>query len=375
MAGLFIIRFPAIISTVRVATAFLIALALTVKPAAGQIDPRTAFLEKAGWDALAAGNARAAAEAFRDAIAADPKNARLHMGAATAAYLERRDTNARSELERTLELNPKLFEARVLLGQVLYRIGDLSGAIRTYERVMVETPNEPRLVDALDRWRREAELHDRMLHSLNERFSILFEGPSEEQLAARALESLDRAYWRLGESLGTFPDAPVTIILYTAEQFRDITRSPAWAAASYDGTIRVPMRGALQNPKELDRVLEHEYAHAVVRTLAARNVPTWLNEGIATAFEAGDLDWAQQRVREAGEPISLETLRGSFGRFTGSQAQLAYATSALAVRRLFDEAGGFAIANLLRDLGAGIEFDVAFSHRIQRSFAEWANSH
>jgi tetratricopeptide (TPR) repeat protein len=359
---------------VRVAAALLIVLALTVKPVIGQIDPRTAFLEKAGWDALASGNPHAAAEAFRDAIAADPRNARLHVGAGTAAYLERRDADARSELERTLELDPKLSEARLLLGQVLYRMGDLSGAIRTYEKVVVETPNEPRVVDALERWRREAELHDRMLHSLNERFTVLFEGPAEEQLATRALESLDRAYWRLGEALGTFPNAPVTIILYTAEQFRDITRSPAWAAAAYDGAIRVPMRGALQSPKELDRVLGHEYAHALVRTLAARNVPTWLNEGIATAFEADDLDWAQKAVRDAGQALSLGTLRNSFGRLTGTQAQLAYATSALAVRRMLDEAGGFAIANLLRDLGEGIDFDAAFLHRIQRSFAEWASA-
>jgi hypothetical protein len=103
-------------------------------------------------------------------------------------------------------------------------------------------------------------------------------------------------------------------------------------------------------------------------------VPTWLNEGIATAFEADDLDWAQKAVRDAGQAMSLGTLRTSFGRLTGTQAQLAYATSALAVRRMLDEAGGFAIANLLRDLGAGIEFDVAFSHRIQRSFAEWAGA-
>jgi tetratricopeptide (TPR) repeat protein len=358
----------------RAAALLLTFLALAVRPLVAQIDPHTAFLERAGWDALAAGNAHAAAEAFRDAIAADPKNARLHVGAGTAAYLERRDADARSELERTLELDPKLSEARALLGQVLYRMGDLSGAIRTYEKVVIETPNQPRLVDTLDRWRREAELHDRMLHSLNERFTVLFEGPAEEQLAARALESLDRAYWRLGESLGTFPSAPVTVMLYTAEQFRDITRSPPWAAAAYDGTIRVPMRGALENPRELDRVLGHEYAHALVRTLAARNVPTWLNEGIATVFESDDLDWAQKRIRDAGQPMSLETLRTSFGRLTGTQAQVAYATSALAVRRMLDEAGGFAIANLLRDLGEGVNFDAAFLHRIQQPFDQWSRA-
>ena len=56
---------------------------------------------------------------------------------------------------------------------------------------------------------------------------------------------------------------------------------------------------------------------------------------------------------------------------SGADAERAYATSALAARRLLDEAGGFAVANLLRDLGAGEPFDAAFLHRIQRSFTDF----
>ena len=70
--------------------------------------------------------------------------------------------------------------------------------------------------------------------------------------------------------------------------------------------------------------------------------------------------------------MPLRALQSGFGRLTGDQAQLAYATSALAARRLIEEAGGFAIANLLRDLGDGVDFETAFLHRIQRPFAEFA---
>jgi len=45
--------------------------------------------------------------------------------------------------------------------------------------------------------------------------------------------------------------------------------------------------------------------------------------------------------------------------------------SARAARRLLDESGGFAVANLLRDLGAGVPFDAAFEHRIQRRFDDF----
>jgi len=43
-------------------------------------------------------------------------------------------------------------------------------------------------------------------------------------------------------------------------------------------------------------------------------------------------------------------------------------------RRLLDEAGGAAVANLLRDLGEGIDFETAFLHRIQRSLADFESS-
>jgi tetratricopeptide (TPR) repeat protein len=58
--------------------------------------------------ALTAGEARRAAEAFRQAIRGDPKNSRLYLGAGVAAWLERRDEEAKTALERALALEPAL---------------------------------------------------------------------------------------------------------------------------------------------------------------------------------------------------------------------------------------------------------------------------
>ncbi len=335
-----------------------------------QIDPHAALVERAAWSALESGQARAAADAFRDAVAADPRNARLHLGAGLAASLERRDTDARDEFERALALDPNLMQARALLGQVQYRLGDRWLALRTYERLVAMTPGDRDARATLERWQREAELHARMQQTIGSHFTVSVEGPAESALAAEALEALDRAYWRVGQMLGTYPSEPIAVVLYTGEQFRDITRAPSWAAGAYDGVIRVPMRGALDQRQELDRVLSHEFTHALIRTLASRGVPAWLNEGLATALETGTLDWAEKQA--AGHAaVPLRALQSGFGRFTGAQAQLAYDTSAAAARRLLDEAGGFAIANLLRDLGEGVDFDAAFLHRIQRPFAEF----
>lgn len=110
-----------------------------------------------------------------------------------AAFLERRDMEAKDAAERALALDPKLANARALLGQALRRMGDLAGAIKQYEVVVAETDDRDAR-STLDRWRREAELHDRMQHAFGAHFTVSFEGPSEEALATQALESLDRAY-------------------------------------------------------------------------------------------------------------------------------------------------------------------------------------
>ena len=335
-----------------------------------QIDPRSALIERGAWTALNAGQGRAAAEGFREALAGDPKNPRLHLGAGMAASLERRDADARDEFERALALDAKLMQARALLGQIQYRMGERELAVRTYETLVAMTPDDPEARATLDRWRREADLHDRMQQAVGSHFTVSFEGPAEAELAAETLVLLDRAYWRISQLLGSYPWAPIGVVLYTRDQFRDITRAPPWAAGAYDGVIRVPMRGALDKRSELDRVLSHEFTHALINTLAARGVPAWLNEGLATALETGSLEWAETLAR-GSPPVPLRALDSGFGRFSGAQAQLAYATSALAARRLLDEAGGFAVANLLRDLGHDVPFDAAFLHRIQRPFAEF----
>lgn len=352
--------------------AILIVVAVLASFAHAQVDPATALLERAGWDALRAGRTRAADDAFRQALARDPANARLLVGAATVAVLESRYPDARQALERALEIDPRFFRARALLGQVRYRSGDRAGAIREYEQLVIAVPDDEQARATLERWRREGDLHDRMQQEVGAHFTIAFEGPEEAALASRALEGLERAYWRLGETLFVYPLDPVQVVLYTGEQFRDITRSPPWAAGAFDGTIRIPIRGALANPAELDRVLAHEFVHAVVRSLAPGGVPAWLNEGLATALERDDLSWAEDLVRRSGYGVPL--VRSGFGTLAGDDARLAYATSALAARRLLEQDGGFAVANLLRDVGAGEDFDRAFGHRMQRSVADFEAS-
>jgi tetratricopeptide (TPR) repeat protein len=332
------------------------------------------MLEQAGWDAIKAGRLAAAADAFKEAIALDPKNAMLHAGAGIAAALQRRDVDAKAHLEQALALDAALSIARVQLAHVVRRQGNFNEAIRQLEMVSAALPDDGSVRELVERWKKERELHDRMRLEVGDFFTVSFEGPQDAALAAQAIESLTRAYWRIGDLFNAYPPKSIPVVLYTREQFRDVTRSPQWAAAAYDGIIRVPMRGAGEQGEDLDRVLAHEFAHALIRSLATRTLPTWLNEGLASVLESDDLSWATQTVSKAGFVPALNRLTGPFSRLGGGEAQLAYAASALAARRLLDEAGGAAVANLLRDLGDGVDFEVAFQRRIQKSLADFERS-
>ena len=323
---------------------------------------------RAAWEAVRAGRTADAAKAFAAAIEAEPRDPSLHLGAGLAAHLLGQPTTARHALEQALTLAPAYTAASLLLGEILYRGSDLDGAIRVYEQALVHAPGQEQLTTRLDAWRKEASLHSNFFQSQGAHFTVLFEGPADEEVARRAVELLEAAYWRVGTALYTFPEQVITVVLYTQQQFRDITRSPDWAAAVYDGRIRVPMRGALQRPEELERVLAHEFTHALVRSIAPRGVPTWLNEGLAVVFEPAGRTWAEDQLAKTTTRLSADTLAGSFSGLSGAKARVAYAQSAVAVDKLIELSGTAAVVALLQDVAQGERFQAAFERRILMPF-------
>lgn len=294
---------------------------------------------RTGWEAIQRGDGEKAASAFREALAANPRDALALAGAGMAAHMLGRDDVAVRSLKRALEVNPDYAYAALLLGQVAYAQGDLDLAIKSFERVVKISPGSPGIYQQLEAWKKEAALHDGFVSRPGLRFNILFEGPAQQPIADRVTAVLETAYARVGKALNAYPPETVTAILYTQEQFHDITKSPSWAAAAYDGRIRIPVLGALRVPGELERVVTHEFVHAVLQSIAPRGVPTWLNEGLATYFEPVSHAWLEQRLRAAPATIPLARLEERFGELSGDEAVLAYAESLVAARVLVERLG------------------------------------
>ncbi len=329
-------------------------------------------LARAGTTALVQQRFGDALGAFTRAAALRPADGGLCFGAGVAAFMLGQNEVAQARFECALALNPNHLQAAVWLGDLHYRSGRLREAIAIYEAAERRSPNASELHEQLAVWRKEQDLQSRFRDVRTEHFTALFEAPTDEPLARLAVERLEAAYWRVGKTLGVYPPQPITVVLYTREQFGDITKLAAWSVAVYDGRIRVPIGGALEQRDELDRVLSHEFVHAVVAMFGGRTVPAWMNEGLATVLEPAGSEDAEAALTRIDMPPSLSTLHRSFVGLSRRDAEIAYASAARAVRRLIEQHGAPAVVALLEDLARGVPFASAFHQRIEMRYEDFA---
>ena len=325
-----------------------------------------------GFQALQSGDAARADAIFREALTGHPRDPQLLFGAGMAASLQGRDQEAISLLKQALQIEPRLLQAAALLGELLYRQGDLDLAIKMYERALPGAPPSVAVAmrGRLSAWREEASLPQNHEAIKDDRFTISFDGPVQQTLAARAVSVLNASFWRIGKVLGDYPSAPINVVLYSEKQFHDITGAPEWAGGGFDGQIRIPVRGAAQNLAEFDRVLTHELTHAMLKSIASRNLPAWLNEGLAMHFEGRDAALSERRLAAARLFVPLALLQTSFTRLNTAQAVVAYEESAFATRALIDRIGPSGLGQLLEDLSTGQSLDQSIE-RFGITFAAW----
>ncbi len=313
-----------------------------------------------------------ALDAFTRALALDPDDATLCFGAGVAAFMLGQDQLAQTRFERALSLNPDYLEAAVWLGDLHYRAGRLSEATAIYKMALRRSTRRSDLEAQLATWSKEQELHDRSREVRTEHFSTFFESLSDEPLAREIADRLEDASVRIGGTLGVHPSERITVVLYTRDQFSAITRLSSWSAAAYDGRIRLPIAGTWPEREELERILSHEFVHAVVARVGGRSVPAWLNEGLATVLEpAGSQDAEAPLARTSLRP-DLSKLDQPFVDLSRDNAEVAYASAARAVRRLIEQRGAGAIVALLQDLAQGAPFASAFQRRMEMRYQDFA---
>jgi tetratricopeptide (TPR) repeat protein len=324
-----------------------------VEPTGTVVDPDI----RASQRRLAEGDPQEALRYARLALFRNPASVAA-LEALAAAQLALGDARRARETARTaLGHEPRSPRSLELLGDALSALGDDTEARARYTAALEleESRRVRRKLEALGRG--EA-------HVSSARFHIRYEGASDEPLGLAVLGVLDRTWDEYEERLRFTPDLPITVVLKTATSFRDTTRTPEWAAALNDGTIRVPVRGVEAMNAELVRVLRHELAHSFLAARAGADCPTWLQEGLAQWLEGGDPARGDARLASearAGRLRPLNELEAPFSTLNEADAQVAYAQSLSLVAHLLRLGGEGGVRSFVGALGTGHSLPEALS--------------
>lgn len=293
-----------------------------------------------------------AREGFQQAILHEEHPA-FKQGLGVALYHVGEEEGAVIAFEEAIRLDPKMVTSYIYLGQIYYRRDEMTKALERLERATQLEPLDAQLQAFYEKVKRGHALQSDFRKKGTPHFTILFEGDENEELTEVVREVLESAYHEIGGVLSTYPERPITVVLYSQTAFQESAHGPlsppSWVGGLYDGKIHLPVGGGLHRVASLHGILYHEYTHALVHQIAKQKVPTWLNEGLAETFET-NVTGRLHRFQPSDEIVPLESLHGSFMEFDKSKALLAYAESASAVGYLVDRYGYFRMRILLEQL-------------------------
>jgi tetratricopeptide (TPR) repeat protein len=279
---------------------------------------------------------------------------------------------AQSQAERATRLAPNSADAFKLLGMAYYKSDKTEEAIRAWKRALELRP-DAQVREYLHKAEREQTAESQFGQEETGYFTLRFEGrQSSAALRQEILATLEAHYNDLSGELGVSPRASIPVILYTDQEFFDVTQAPGWSGAINDGKLRIPIEGVSRMTPELSRVLKHELAHSFIAQITLNRCPTWLNEGVAQAMEpksSAGQGRALARLFSSGSQIPLNGLEGSFNRFPTQQAVVAYAESLAAVEYIRDTYGMSDVVRILERIGEGSSAEAALRSTIHSGYS------
>jgi tetratricopeptide (TPR) repeat protein len=331
-------------------------------------------LVKKGSEQIKTGDYDGARSSFEEALRYYDTDPSAHLGLGLAYFHLHDDKYAERELTRVSELKPDMSEPYQWLGEIYYRKDDLESAVSYWEKAVELNPSASNLKARLDRIKKEHQTEKDFNRDVTSHFLIKYEGREKIEAGRIILRILEEAYSDVGRSLSFYPDQEIQVILYSGQQFQEVTDAPGWSGGIYDGKIRIPIGGIEKETEGLRGLLYHEYTHAVVRAVT-RSCPTWLNEGLAQYFQGREIGTHQKelmrKMAEPGKAVSLSGLSGSFTSLNSHQAQVAYLLSLSAVRHMVDSYGMYRVKSVLDELGNGADITKAISTSLSLSYEEF----
>jgi tetratricopeptide (TPR) repeat protein len=322
------------------------------------------------------GDTEDATNQYRQALIFAPDNVGLLLNLAVLYLHQSQFTTALDPLEHARRFTPDTAPAgpdvAKLMGWAYYGANKMNLAIQEWKRAERLRP-DAEVEQALQKAERDTSQEESYREGETAHFSLKYYGGAAPQLAAGILRSLEDDFREIETQLDYTPTEPIAVILYTGQDFSDITRAPNWVGALNDGRIRIPVQGLSGVTPELGRVLKHELTHSFVRQKSHNRAPTWLQEGIAQWMEgkrtsrvSGELlDLAAQN-----ETPSLNSLEGSWMALPGNSAAFAYAWSLAVVESIIQSGGITDISRLLDRIATSSSTESALRETLRCDYAE-----
>ena len=328
-----------------------------------------------GWQLIESGRYQDALLSFQEALNLGVEDADFYMGMGLIYYRLKQEDRAIEMLKTVILQRSDYAQPYKLLGEIYSMRDEMDMAVGYLENAAELDPSDRELAQRLAKAQRERKTQGAFQQEATLHFTVKFEGREERDVAAQIIDLLEEAYREIGQALSAFPQAPITVILYSNQQFRDVTLTPSWSQGLFDGKIRLPIEGSGKDPTLLKKVVDHEYAHAVIYDLCKGRIPTWLNEGIALNLEGDNTaQWESvllNQIKQDQNLIPLKNLHGSFMGFPDDRAALAYAESYSATQYLMDRYGLYRIKELLLALARESSFEAAFENQFLVAYTEF----
>lgn len=300
------------------------------------------------WHTLRTGKAEEAGLLFRQGLRQDPDSSPLLTGLALAAIHAGHRDEALEPLERAVREAPDP-EATLLLARLYDQRDQADRAVVHLHRLLERDPSHAEGRQLLDKIERERRAEAGYRKDESKHFVVKYRGSRELEVRRVVLEILERAYESVGREFNFFPSEKVTVILYPEERFQEVSGTHHWASGLFDGKIRLPVGTHQGRTPALERLLTHEYTHAVVHLLAKGRAPRWLQEGLAQHIE-GIPDDPDLHLPGGMTLAGLEALLGDGDL---AKARMGYKVSLWVVRDLLQRGGMERVRELLARLGRG----------------------
>lgn len=260
---------------------------------------------------------------------------------------------ALQQFSKILSKNDSHFMAKKYLAFTYYHMDDLANSMQMTDEALALRKDRELLALKKKLNREQMVMKEQgYMDSRKPNFKVQFSKFEHNEIKEIVVDILNNAHRTISSQMNFYPRKAVTVILYNEKSFFDITRAPGWAGGLYDGKIRVPVKGAEQNRTLLERVLFHEYTHALVHAIT-RKCPLWLNEGLAEYFSNS----GSERI---GQMIPLMKINSAFRSRDSRVVAVAYMESYSAVSLLIEKYGLYRIKELLERMAKGEKFQTAF---------------